>query len=202
MEQLFQYGVPTVLLFALVKWLKPHVDSMLVAHGSLVSSLEKSVRQSDRNWRRLSRLMRDQAASHRANTLLLSCFESDVARRAHVSPPRVVLVEDSEVDALAIVGQVTAVLERYGADFTRVAAISDAQQSDIAIVDLNLADTMGLDTLHHIRRFCHGDVIVHSGAIDLETELVLKRLGWDYIHKGDRAGLTRCLEKALRRWAV
>lgn len=121
-----------------------------------------------------------------------------------MSTLRLLLVEDSENDALLITDQLTQAGYEVKADRVETrAALEDALhdcQYDAIIVDYRLPGFTGLDALKVIQnkdRYC--PCIIVSGVIDEETAVSAMRAGaQDYVLKGNLARLVPAVERELR----
>lgn len=71
-------------------------------------------------------------------------------------PIKILLVEDQEADALAMLGMLKAADERFPNATTRVSNLEQAKTSmhlhDVVLLDLNLSDSEGPETVLHLRR--------------------------------------------------
>ncbi|HUF35000.1 MAG TPA: diguanylate cyclase response regulator [Gemmatimonadales bacterium] len=116
------------------------------------------------------------------------------------APIQVLLVEDSPVDAL-LVGKFLTAGQPGPRSYTvataasRAAAVERLEEGavDLVLLDLNLPDSVGLDTFLAIRDATTATVVVLSGMDDEATSLEAVRLGaQDYLVKGQfSAGLLR-----------
>ena len=117
------------------------------------------------------------------------------------APIRVLLVEDSPVDALLVGKFLTTGQSGAPRSYTvataasRAAAVRCLEEGavDLVLLDLNLPDSAGLDTFRAIGEATGAPVVVLSGTDDEATSLEAVRLGaQDYLVKGQfSAGLLR-----------
>lgn len=119
----------------------------------------------------------------------------------------VLLVEDSNVDAVVVSRSLT---RDSLFSVNRVSSLEDAQSTltngetfDVVVLDLNLPDSMGLDTFHSLHlRFPTVPIVILSGDDDsrMATDAVAAG-AQDYIPKSKSDGelLSRCLRYAIER---
>ena len=131
----------------------------------------------------------------------------DMKQRSQKTKTRILLVEDSETDALLI----QAHLKKVDADFLvdRVTTLAEAthrvgrRDVDVVLLDLNLPDSSGLETFERLhRRLMTLPIVVLSGHDDLELALEAVSLGaQDYLPKNEisRSTLVRCVRYAIER---
>jgi signal transduction histidine kinase len=124
-----------------------------------------------------------------------------------VGPVRVLLLEDSESDSLLIRSELEAVFGEVAViAVSRLAeGLQKARENtlDVALLDLNLPDSTGIDTFNSIHRAAPKlPIIVLTGRKegDLARE-VLRRGAQDYLHKGTDVGplLVRSIVNAIER---
>jgi PAS domain S-box-containing protein len=118
----------------------------------------------------------------------------------------VLLVEDSAVDARLVIG-----LLQYGAanqfSVTHVSTLAEALASllrshtDLIILDLNLPDCRGLQTLKHVLAQTAQPIVVLTGNDETVGMQAMREGAQDYIPKGQLQGplLVRSLRYALER---
>jgi serine phosphatase RsbU (regulator of sigma subunit) len=124
------------------------------------------------------------------------------------SPPtRILLIEDSNTDALLI----QAHLRKAGNSFVvrrevRLAdglAQVDRGEADVILLDLNLPDSAGLDTFRTLHRHAlQIPIVVLSGQDDVDLAVDAVALGaQDYLPKGEvsRSSLSRSIRYAIER---
>ena len=124
-----------------------------------------------------------------------------------VIPTRILLIEDSNTDALLI----QAHLKKADASFVvrRELTLADGLahlargETDVILLDLNLPDSAGLETFRVLhRRALQTPVVVLSGQDDVELAVDAVSLGaQDYLPKGEanRSSLARSVRYAIER---
>lgn len=122
-------------------------------------------------------------------------------------PTRILLIEDSNTDALLI----EAHLRKADASFVvrREVRLADGLrqvdrgETDVILLDLNLPDSAGLDTFRTIhRRALQIPIVVLSGQDDVDLAVDAVSLGaQDYLPKGEanRSSLARSVRYAIER---
>jgi len=126
---------------------------------------------------------------------------------------KVLLVEDDLVDRQVVeraLAKTTSYHVRFNVD--AAATMSGAAESlrtkdyDVLLLDLNLPDSKGVDTVEEIRKVNSGiPVIVLTGTVDEETGLeTIKKGAEDYLVKGKFSGdeLVRTIRYAIERNAI
>jgi PAS domain S-box-containing protein len=126
---------------------------------------------------------------------------------------KVLLVEDDPVDRKVVeraLAKTTSYHVRFNVD--AVATMSEAAEGlrtkdyDVLLLDLNLPDSKGVDTVKEIRKINSGiPVIVLTGIVDEETGLeTIKKGAEDYLVKGKFSGdeLVRTIRYAIERNAI
>lgn len=103
------------------------------------------------------------------------------------SPRNILLVDDHELVRFgmaallrgsALRGVIGLILEAQGVEAAR--AVVNAHRVDLALVDLNLADSEGLESLRRMRALCAGiPLAVVSGSTDVPPPAQLRALGAD-----------------------
>jgi len=117
--------------------------------------------------------------------------------------PRVLVVEDSLPDAQLVELELRRAAPefncRYVTTVHEARACAESDRFDIILLDLQLPDSRGLDTLKHIREaFGDTPVVVLTGQVDMKLALASLRSGArDYLAKHDIAQLEPTLRRLL-----
>ncbi len=141
----------------------------------------------------------------------LSLLRKDVST-SHMPVPggrtRVLLVEDSQTDALlvthALTSSTTMKFEvRHVHRLSEAKPLLETEYFDVVLTDLSLPDSRGLETYNRIQSFARAvPVVVLTGVEDEETGLKALRLGaQEYLLKGEHSGpgLARAIRYAIDR---
>ncbi|HST79216.1 MAG TPA: response regulator [Verrucomicrobiae bacterium] len=125
----------------------------------------------------------------------------------HGKPVKILLVEDSSVDARLVSGLLRNAAQ--STDCTHVRNLSDAlarlsnSDTDVILLDLNLGDSSGYETFDRVRRAAPGAaILVLSGSDDEElASRTVREGGQDYLVKGSFDGklLLRAIRYAVER---
>jgi serine phosphatase RsbU (regulator of sigma subunit) len=123
------------------------------------------------------------------------------------SPTRILLIEDSNTDALLIQAHLkkadTSFVVRREVRLLEGLKQIDRGEADVVLLDLNLPDSAGLDTFRTLHRHAlQIPIVVLSGQDDLQMALEAVAMGaQDYLPKGEanRSSLARSIRYAIER---